>query len=1142
MIKRSVSVLVIYALEAIAVLFALLLFAGVGLLWRLSQGPMELDFLLADAQAELAEAFGGDLVSLGRLEARFDTESGLLVISAQDLTVAEAGGEVITRAPLLEAGFGLDALLVADLAPSRVAVEGGSVSIVRREDGAVGAGLGTPERVARTARQPGSQRDADAILELLRNPDDNALLGRLTSVSIRSASIRVIDDVNQLEWYVDRANLLLERNEARLEAELSGRFVTTAGYSPVAVRLEAGAALNDFLLEARTDNLSPRALAPRAGPFASLGEIDAPISLELFANASRADGIRGANLNLEVGEGRIGRGETAQSLRQLTARLEYEPLDGAIRIQDARIDSQMLTTAISGRLFNLRGFDDAFPREWDYELQIGAGRLDLGGVFEAPPEWDAIELSGGMNASEIEIGFNRLSAEIGPITAILEGSARLRQVEGGQWLPDVRLTGPVEGDVSPQMVLLFWPVELADGARDWIEGAVISGRLFDAYLDLDLNAEALVAKRLANERMTLTFSFEDAAFRYISTMTPVTGGQGQGTLFGNSFELTMDEGYIGDTPVTDGYVNIPRLNPRGALATFGGSATAQAEAVLSLIDEPPLNLVSDYGLDPASISGQGDITFEIQRPMRTQVAVEDVGFDIRADFSDVTMDTGIQSLMLTEGSVLLTAQPDLLEATGTAQLAGAPTRIRWIERFGLGEGVASTELDLQARLTPTAFDQLGVPIRRFVDGPVDIEVSTLGEAFDFQEVNLTADLEAARVEWPGSAFVKPADEAAVATASLRFEPEGPIHFDAFSLNSRSAAADASAVFARDGRLLSAELSRVFVENYVEAALIAERPSGPDGPLAFAINGAYFNASELLPELTDFSGAGGAPPPLGLTVLFEEVEVAGGRRYSDLALEWISDDAVGEQLTVRLETAEGPFSLDLSALPGERRQIEVVAPDFGELLRVLDLYQNVEGGVLRMSGSTPAAGETGRSDYRLEADDFTLIRMPVLARILAAGSLPGLAALLSEEGGIAFDVLRSDIVVEDGSINISEARATGASLGVTTEGRINMDDRRLALDGVLAPSYGLNSFVGNLPLVGEALVSRPGEGVFGITFSAEGPFSEPTVTANPLSVLAPGVLRRIFEGTAADRERARQDSEHSENAAPSNPDSTDDEDG
>ena len=1132
MIKRSIRVVVVYALEAVAVLSALVLFAGGALLWRLSQGPMELDFLLADAQARFAEAFEGDLVSLSSLEARFDTETGLLVFSARDITVAETGGAVITRAPLIEAGFRLDTLLLGRTSPSSIAIEGGAISIVRRADGAVGAGLGSPDRVAQDARPPGSGRNVDALLELLRRPEDSALLGRLTSVSVRSASVRVVDDINHLDWYIDRAELGLDRNEDRLLAELAGRFATTAGFAPVAMRVEAGADLNTFLFEARTENLSPRAIAPLSGPFAAAGEINAPVSLEVFAAASRQDGVRAASLNLQVGEGQLGRGEAAQAIRDVTVRIDYEPVDGTILINEMRIDADRLATRLSGRIFNLREFDDAFPRRWEFELDVGAGRLDLGGVFEVPPEWGGLNLAGQVNARELDVSFDRLVADIGPITANLAGSARLRQVEDGRWLPDVRLVGPVEGDVPPELVLQYWPVELAEGARTWIEEAVISARVFDAHLDLDLNAEALVAQRLSNERMTLSFAFEDAAFRYISTMTPVTGGNGRATLFGNSFVLNMDNGWIGETPVRNGYVDIPRLNPRGALARFGGEATAEAQAVLSLIDEPPLNLVSSYGLDPQSITGHGEVRFEVLRPMLAEVEVEDVGFDIRAEFEDVTMNTGIRSIILTDGDVLLTATPAALEVVGDAQVLGAGTRIRWVETLGLEEGEPSTAFELDARLDAGTLEQLGLPLRRFLEGSVDVRLRTLGEAFDFDTVSLIADLQQTRVEWPGGLFIKPEGEAAAARAELRFDETGTLIVDEFAMEAEGLVAQATAQFASDGRLLEAQVSRVYLDGYIEAAGQATRPNGPEGALAFELTGSYFDATELLPTLADFSGGGGALPPLGLSVAFDEVQITDASRYSDVRIDWVSDETDGELLTVRADTDQGNFELDMSAQTGGRRVLALSAPDFGELLRLLGLYDNVNGGQLSITGSTPPAGETGRSEYRVESTAFTLARMPVLARVLAAGSLPGLAALLSGDSGIAFDLLQADVAIENGNISIAEARASGPSLGVTTDGTINMDGERLALDGVLAPSYGLNSFIGNIPVLGEALISRPGEGIIGITFSVEGPFDQTTVIANPLSALAPGLLRRLFEGTAADRERARQAGEsEAENASP-----------
>ena len=53
-------------------------------------------------------------------------------------------------------------------------------------------------------------------------------------------------------------------------------------------------------------------------------------------------------------------------------------------------------------------------------------------------------------------------------------------------------------------------------------------------------------------------------------------------------------------------------------------------------------------------------------------------------------------------------------------------------------------------------------------------------------------------------------------------------------------------------------------------------------------------------------------------------------------------------------------------------------------------------------------------------------------------------------------------------------------------------------------------LGNVPVIGDLLVSRRGEGVFGMTYSINGPAAQPRVGVNPVSALTPGILRRIFE--------------------------------
>ena len=53
-------------------------------------------------------------------------------------------------------------------------------------------------------------------------------------------------------------------------------------------------------------------------------------------------------------------------------------------------------------------------------------------------------------------------------------------------------------------------------------------------------------------------------------------------------------------------------------------------------------------------------------------------------------------------------------------------------------------------------------------------------------------------------------------------------------------------------------------------------------------------------------------------------------------------------------------------------------------------------------------------------------------------------------------------------------------------------------------------LGNVPIVGNILVSKQGEGIFGLTYTAKGDVDEPKVNINPLSALTPGIFRRIFE--------------------------------
>ena len=103
-----------------------------------------------------------------------------------------------------------------------------------------------------------------------------------------------------------------------------------------------------------------------------------------------------------------------------------------------------------------------------------------------------------------------------------------------------------------------------------------------------------------------------------------------------------------------------------------------------------------------------------------------------------------------------------------------------------------------------------------------------------------------------------------------------------------------------------------------------------------------------------------------------------------------------------------------------------------------------------------------------------------------------------------------ILTVSGVQSINKARANGLSLGLTINGEINLNNDTIDLSGTIIPAYVLNSIVGHIPVIGDILTGGDGEGVFAPTYRVQGPLKDTKITVNPLTALAPGILRDLFK--------------------------------
>ncbi|MGH6980412.1 MAG: AsmA-like C-terminal domain-containing protein, partial [Stellaceae bacterium] len=134
--------------------------------------------------------------------------------------------------------------------------------------------------------------------------------------------------------------------------------------------------------------------------------------------------------------------------------------------------------------------------------------------------------------------------------------------------------------------------------------------------------------------------------------------------------------------------------------------------------------------------------------------------------------------------------------------------------------------------------------------------------------------------------------------------------------------------------------------------------------------------------------------------------------------------------------------------------------------------------------------------------------PAFAKLLSVASFTGAAALMGGQG-IPFSRMQGDFVLDNGSVDLRNARAYGEAIGINASGQFDYRHNKLDMSGTLVPAYLLNSLLGNIPVLGDLLLGGRGEGIFAAKFRVAGSTSDPGISVNPLSALAPGFLRGLF---------------------------------
>jgi hypothetical protein len=394
-----------------------------------------------------------------------------------------------------------------------------------------------------------------------------------------------------------------------------------------------------------------------------------------------------------------------------------------------------------------------------------------------------------------------------------------------------------------------------------------------------------------------------------------------------------------------------------------------------------------------------------------------------------------------------------------------------------------------------------------VQGPVNVKfVSGDGDSRQIE-----ADLSDATLDIPWVGWSKGPGIAANATFTL-MSGEKSSKLENFKLRGKSFAIDGDITLA-NGSLSSARLSSVKLNRDDDASVtIGRKGKG----FTVDVTGSSLDVRAIVKLLK--ADPGEAPAANGNRSISIDAKLGRLTGFHDETLSDVSlsYDASGTDINAFRfsgSTASGAaVSLHDESEDGVRT-MQMQSADAGAVLRFLDIYEHMAGGVIKFALSGPV-GETLTG--QVDTANFELVDEPRLRSIVSTAPQGGGRSLNEavkrdiDTSRVKFERGFATIAKGNGALELKNGVLRGPLIGSTFQGTLYDNTGNMAMTGTFMPAYGLNRIFGELPLLGIILGNGRDRGLIGVTFKLAGDADKPTLQINPLSVIAPGIFRSIFE--------------------------------
>jgi len=1049
---------------------ALSLIALLILLWHLGKGPIEVNFLRPYIREALTNDTSSYDLDIGSVNLELAHSIQPVNIIAKDVVFKDKKESYTIKAPKLALSFSARALLKGLLAPSSISITDPQISL------SISYGLKKDKNQAPELKELKLKKlqfyftRFEEFLERFNSPEKLYLESFINNIDIKGATLNINESETGRLVSFDNMDLSFNRNitDITITADSAVKFENRTAALDTGLKYR-------FLDDSLTYTLN----------FSELVITDLYEALSL-----KKAGLRAVDI----------------------------PVNGSFR---ALIDFGAI-------LKNKASFADSLVqniKDLSFAIEGGKGKIGFGDSKDFDYDVSSFSLSGSGSGGLDKININKADFDFGGKKAEISLAVTgFKDYLFKNDMQNLKLTfTPRLGAFKVDELTTLWPRYLGHKAWDWCKESLYGGDVKDGSFVFNFGWDEK-ASAFGLQNLSGTAVISDANLNYLTGMPVIKNVYGTASFTENSITINVDKGISEGVILTGGSVVLSDLNKDDNFIAIDLTGNAAIKDALKLIDHEPLGFTKEIGVNPDDIAGDIDIGLKLNFELKSDLKPEEIKVTVTGDLKEVEYLNLPEGTTLTADTLKLSVTEQGFTLKGTAKYQNIPLNINVNEKFKDKSGAA--QITVIAKINDNDLKTLDIQ-SEILSAPYFTGTSEITAVLSFLnngKINISVDasLKDVALDYAFLGFAKPKGIPCRAKASFKIANELVEEVSSFSLLKAQFEASGNMKMTPEGKIKTITINNIKSPKSFAKAKI-DFSYKPDLSLKVTVTGDSYDLTEFFDKKKKDTAAAQKKKQKSLKDPLEDI------MNTDIIIGvnklWTNHKVPVTNFAGRAELRHGiglhrlnmvgnygaskDVKMNLSFEPrGSEYVLTVDSNNAGSTLKVLRLYDNMKGGNLHI--------EAKRDKYKnfkghAKMRDFALADTPVFAKILSIASFSGMVDMLLGDG-LTFTHLNAPFSYTFSTKNLAteDAKMFGSVLGLTMSGSYNMFTDKIEAKGLVTPAYGLNTFIGSIPLVGKVLAGADGT-VFAANYTLTGSLDKPVIAINPLSTLAPNSLKELFSG-------------------------------